>query len=102
MFEWETFPNPLYFSLHTKEVLPRMSMFSPNKCPLQSKLQEIEGVEEASSIKKYALNITIGKMFFNVGDLNRIKKEVENLVQAFFDLPTEMKEEILKDSHKLI
>lgn len=103
MFEWETFPNPLCFSLHVKEVVPRMSMFAAkNKCPLQTKLQEIKGIEEASSTKKYSLHITIGKMFFNADDVNRIKKEVEDLVKAFFSLPPEMKEQILKDSERLI
>jgi hypothetical protein len=80
-----------------------MSMFAAKgKCPLQTKIQEIKGIEEASTTKKYSMHIVIGKMFFNADDVNRIKKEVEDLVEAFFALPAEMKEEILKSSISLI
>jgi len=91
---WEKHPNPLYHTFHTKQILPRIEMFSSNhKNILDKKLAKIAGIEEITCYKKYQLSFSIGSMFNNVDDLARIKKEVEDAVSLYFNLPLQAREE---------
>ena len=81
---WESHPNPVMFSYHTKQKLPRMEMYGKTN-PLQNKLNNVDGVEECYTIRKYELHVCVGKAFTNLSDLNRIKKEIERIINEFLN-----------------
>mgnify|MGYP003340828301 FL=1 len=43
---WETHANPLYFTIHSKNILPKMDAYTVPKNILHQNLQKIEGIEE--------------------------------------------------------
>ena len=42
---WETHANPLYFTIHSKNILPKMDAYTVPKNILHQNLQKIEGIE---------------------------------------------------------
>ena len=98
---WETHANLLYFTIHSKNILPKMDAYTVPKNILHQNLQKIEGIEEITCYKKYQMSITIGKMFNNVEDLARIKQEVNDALAIYFSLPAQLREEYVGKEYGL-